>query len=387
MWFLDAYVEGSAVPRRHPIDPDGTPLQIGRSRRATLTLPFDYVSAAHAELAFRDGRVWIRDLGSSNGTFVNSARIDTDTALSIGDIVQIGANQMVVAAEGDGDESTSTTFAMDTGSVASLSSLASQGAALRDLLANRHVKTVFEPIVKLGDRPRAIGFEILGRGTHAQAPESPGPLFQLAEAVDVAADLSLLFRQTGFQSASGLPGKPLLFVNTHPAEMEGDALLDELALLRSGGFDLPLTLEIHETSVLDRAQMQSLANALSELNIGFAYDDFGAGQARLLELVEIPPDYLKFDLSLIRGIDQAPITRVRLLQSLVDMVLDLDIACLAEGIETRDELSACRDIGFTHGQGFLFGRGQSAEYWHRKAAAKASTRNADVTPPRKAPGG
>ena len=42
--------------------------------------------------------------------------------------------------------------------------------------------------------------------------------------------------------------------------------------------------------------------ALRKLNIRFAYDDFGAGQARLLELAEVPPDILKFDMGLIQGL-------------------------------------------------------------------------------------
>ena len=46
------------------------------------------------------------------------------------------------------------------------------------------------------------------------------------------------------------------------------------------------------------------------------YDDFGAGQARLLELAEAPPHYLKFDHRFISGLDQAPLAKRRLLQSL-----------------------------------------------------------------------
>jgi EAL domain-containing protein (putative c-di-GMP-specific phosphodiesterase class I) len=291
--------------------------------------------------------------------------------LRVGDIVQIGANQFVVAADDDSENITSATSAMDLNGVSRISNIAAETAALRDLLANARVRTVFEPIVVLKDRPRAIGFEILGRGVHTDAPESPGQLFQLADSVDVADELSRLFRATGFASAAGLPGKPRLFVNTHPAEMGGDTLIRELEQFRARGFDFPLTVEIHETSVLDRERMRELAAALADLDIGFAYDDFGAGQTRLLELVEIPPDYLKFDMSLIRGIDRAPGARVRLLQSLVKMVTSLDIACIAEGIETRAEYSACRDLGFSHAQGFLIGRGQPAEYWQRKAAALA----------------
>ncbi len=62
--------------------------------------------------------------------------------------------------------------------------------------------------------------------------------------------------------------------------------------------------------------MRTLRAQLRDLNIGVAYDDFGAGQTRLSELVEAPPDYLKFDMSMIRRIDQAPTERQRMLGSL-----------------------------------------------------------------------
>ena len=102
--------------------------------------------------------------------------------------------------------------------------------------------------------------------------------------------------------------------------------------------------------------MRNLRARLKELNIGIAYDDFGAGQTRLSELTEAPPDYLKFDISLIRGIDQAPPERQRMLASLVQMVTELGVNPLAEGIETAAEADVCRNIGFQTAQGFHFGR-------------------------------
>ena len=69
------------------------------------------------------------------------------------------------------------------------------------------------------------------------------------------------------------------------------------------------------------------------MQIGLAYDDFGAGQARLVELVEIRPDYLKFDMKLVQNIASASLERQRMLASLVKMVHELGITPLAEGIE------------------------------------------------------
>ena len=99
------------------------------------------------------------------------------------------------------------------------------------------------------------------------------------------------------------------------------------------------------------------------MNIELAYDDFGAGQGRLVELVEVPPNVIKFDMSLIRGIDRAPVVRQKMLETLVSMVNDLGIACLAKGLETADELRICRELGFGYGQGHFIGLPAPIHSW------------------------
>ena len=101
-------------------------------------------------------------------------------------------------------------------------------------------------------------------------------------------------------------------------------------------------LEIHEAAVTCGEQMRTLRTALNELQIGLAYDDFGAGQARLVELVDVPPDYLKFDMKLVQNLETASMERQRMLASLVKMVHDLGITPLAEGIETAGDHEICR---------------------------------------------
>ena len=101
--------------------------------------------------------------------------------------------------------------------------------------------------------------------------------------------------------------------------------------------------------------MRILRSALTELRISLAYDDFGAGQARLVELVDVPPDYLKFDMRLVQNLESASMERQRMLASLVAMVSDLGITPLAEGIELEGDHEICRQMGFKCAQGFLYG--------------------------------
>jgi EAL domain-containing protein (putative c-di-GMP-specific phosphodiesterase class I) len=98
-----------------------------------------------------------------------------------------------------------------------------------------------------------------------------------------------------------------------------------------------------------------LKATLDDLNFQLAYDDFGAGQARLVELAEVVPDVLKFDIALIRDVGEAPVQRRSMLASLVGMAMDLGIQTLAEGIETVEEAEICTELGFQLYQGYYYG--------------------------------
>ena len=109
--------------------------------------------------------------------------------------------------------------------------------------------------------------------------------------------------------------------------------------------------------------MRRLHKVLNELRIGLAYDDFGAGQARLMELVEVPPDVLKFDVKLIRGLSSASQQHRSMVGSLIKIVKDLNVIPLAEGVEMDTEADICRELGFELAQGYLFGRPGPVGAW------------------------
>lgn len=63
---------------------------IGRAPGCAIVLNGDYVSAHHARLFERDGRVWVEDLGSTNGTLLNGRRVRRPVAMRAGDRLKIG---------------------------------------------------------------------------------------------------------------------------------------------------------------------------------------------------------------------------------------------------------------------------------------------------------
>jgi hypothetical protein len=80
--------------RAFALDSEAT---IGRGAGCAISLDGDrFVSTIHARVFPYDGEVWIEDLGSTNGTYVNAERVQAPTALRKGDIVQVGGVVMEV---------------------------------------------------------------------------------------------------------------------------------------------------------------------------------------------------------------------------------------------------------------------------------------------------
>ncbi len=81
-------VEGSNAGEKASLDQ--APILIGRGSDAAIRLDDDYVSTRHARIAASDDQWFVEDLGSTNGTYVGSARITEPTALVLGTQVRIG---------------------------------------------------------------------------------------------------------------------------------------------------------------------------------------------------------------------------------------------------------------------------------------------------------
>jgi len=310
----------------------------------------------HAEIKKDEGAHFIRDLDSRNGTFVNGEPLVGTRRLAIGDILHIAHRELRYVMAVASERSLDSTWAAEERTYESQNL-----RGTRDLyrILQGKVRIVFQSIVTLSDG-EVIGFEALGRHMLPDIDYDVTSLFRLADDLGKAVELAQLMREVTIAEVPNLPDVgERIFLNVHPAEMHSPKLLEELsgAVARCGG--RRIVAEIHESVIASPDQMRKLRSQLYERDIELAYDDFGAGSSRLMELAEVPPDFVKLDMSLIRGIDSSP-RRQELVAALVKVMRDADVKVIAEGIETQAEHDTCMQLGCGLGQGFLIRHPASA---------------------------
>ena len=346
-WFITGACPGGQ-PQRISV-PSGR-FQVGRRSDLNLSLLHPSVSKLHAEFVASEVALFVRDLGSTNGTFVNGVRIVDDTPISEHDLVQFADFEFLV-----GRTRNERPLQTMVSCPPEWQKLIGQ---FHRLLSERAVVPFFQPIVQFSDE-KTIGYEVLARSS-MNGMSSPKDMFAAAERVSLAARLSVMCRENGVETAKSISNPGLLFLNTHPSEKPHAGLIESLTQLRKMAPESQIVLELHEAAITEPSEIADFRDELRNLKIQLAYDDFGAGQARLMELSEVAPDYLKFDIGLIREIHLAP-QRQQVVAGLVRLVRDMGILTLAEGIECVEEADVCREIGFTHAQGYFYGRPTSVE--------------------------
>lgn len=226
---------------------------------------------------------------------------------------------------------------------------------LHRILRDRSISVLFQPVVELASR-RILGYEALSRGPKDSALEMPRAMFALSDRVGAAVDLDRVCRSAALSASEAVAGWGKLFLNVHPACL-GDPdwrggvgnVLDASARSASD-----LVLELSERRLGD--DVDQFSHACGELRregFGIALDDVGTGYASLRTLEKVRPDFVKVDVSLVRGID-VDLIRQEAMVSIVRSATRVGASVVGVGVETEAEAEVLRDSGTAYGQGYLF---------------------------------
>ena len=341
------------------------PFRIGRGKDNDLVIGNLGLSRNHAAFALDiSGHLRLIDEDSTNGSFVNRERVVGYCLLEENDIIHFAGAEfklrlrLIDQTNADPFEDTHTFI---TSGLLLTENFVEKEVEFDELLRGHGISGAAQPIVDAHTR-QIVGYELLGRANHPSLPNSPIELFRLAKAMGRELDLSLAFRDFGLNNIAPRYVGYMVFINAHATETFNEGFFSSLASLRKVLPRLNIVVEIHESTVTDADQLCAFAKRLAQMGIRFAYDDFGAGQARLLELADTPPHFVKFDMALIRNLHKASERKRQLVRDLVKMVLAAGSVPLAEGVESEQEAEACIEMGFKLIQGYLTGRPILAEH-------------------------
>lgn len=207
-----------------------------------------------------------------------------------------------------------------------------------------------------------VGYEALLRLPPDAGFEGPLNAFRVAAAAGRLSDLEIAALEAHLAAARDLPpGR--LFLNLSALSFRDERLAPEelTRLVRSAGFAPErVVLELTELVRLpDPEGFVDVVRPLRAEGFSLAVDDFGAGFSNLPLLVELGPDFVKLDASLVTGAGTHPRKRV-VLEALAQLGRRLNGTLVAEGLETEEDVRAAREAGVPLGQGFVYGRPRAA---------------------------
>ena len=225
----------------------------------------------------------------------------------------------------------------------------------------------YQPIATL-DGGHIAGFEALMRWKKEDGYISPAEFIPLAEATGLIIELGRFALEKGLQAqklfhtsfAQAFPDLPAPFMSVNVSGMQL-ADLDEIDLLagiieQSGADPKTVKLEITESLMMENPD--HAANALKKLKalgILLAIDDFGTGYSSLSYLHQFPLDTLKIDRSFVVNMDKSEPSN-RIVRSIAQLALALEMDIIAEGIEEKTQMDALRELGCQYGQGYYMSR-------------------------------
>ena len=235
--------------------------------------------------------------------------------------------------------------------------------ALRSAQIHEQVNLVYQPICDLETgRPHAM--EALARWRHPELGMlSPAEFIPVAEQINAIEPVAAALLVRGAGEAARWPETVRLSFNLSAVQLcSSEAAQRILAGTAAAGLDpRRLQLEVTETALLvDFDAARSNLRRLREAGAHIVLDDFGAGYASLSYLREIDFDAIKLDGALVVSATESP-SALRLLRGVVHLCASLGVPCVAEHVETEEQLALLRRLGCRYGQGYRLSRPLPAE--------------------------
>jgi EAL domain-containing protein (putative c-di-GMP-specific phosphodiesterase class I) len=227
---------------------------------------------------------------------------------------------------------------------------------LEAMRSREGVAVGFQPVIDLPSG-RSIGFEALLRVRVGTNDIAPGDVLAAAEDAGWLVEIDSIARATaaGVAATDGI-GERLLFLNVLPASLPvpSDQLAPFADEVRALGLDpgrIVLEMPVGPAGTL-RRQVDAVLEATRDAGFLVGLDNVRG--ERDLDAVNVRPDFVKLDRSLVRGLPSTGATRA--LGQVVKACGHESASLVAQGIESPEQLKAVRELGVQLAQGWQLGR-------------------------------
>jgi len=129
----------------------------------------------------------------------------------------------------------------------------------------------------------------------------------------------------------------------------------------------------------DRAGAREVMKKLNRLGVRLAIDDFGTGHSSLAYLKQFPVHEVKVDRTFVQGVAESPVDSA-IVRAVIDLANAMKISAVAEGVETKNQVTGLKRLGCAVGQGFYFSQPLHAAEFDRLLACHFSHNAASAGP-------
>lgn len=236
---------------------------------------------------------------------------------------------------------------------------------IKEAVKNNEFINHYQPIVDV-HTGKAIGFELLMRWSGTGGLIAPDEFIPLSEELGLIIGMTESALDRGLAALkqwNAVISNLYLSVNITPKHFTHDTLvpyIENLLALHELPANL-LRIEITESTFIDEPEkVIKTMCALSSLGIKLALDDFGTGFSSLSYLKQLPLDIIKIDRSFISGIGNIQSDEV-IIDTILVLAKRLNMYCIAEGVETKEQLDFLVAKKCHYIQGYLYSKPLSAQ--------------------------
>ncbi len=221
------------------------------------------------------------------------------------------------------------------------------------ILDPSRINMVYQPIYNI-EKEKITSYESTLR-IMSTPYRTPDVWIQEAIQVGLGEQLEIMAIEKAIKDLEKLPEDTAIAINTSPELIINGAIARVLENVPAKRIIPEIT---EHAPIADYATFRTALKPLRQQGIRLAIDDAGAGYASFQHILEIAPDFIKLDTSIIQSIDNDPARRA-LATAIISFAKETGTKIIAEGVETDAEFNELKRLGVNIIQGFYIGHPMS----------------------------